>query len=206
MLSVFFVQFYQSSGLLRYLKMASNSAVSLKPRIFVAGATGRTGQRIVQQLEEEFDCHVIVASRLSSQAKANALFQNASKINILNLDMDADIQDSLEGCDVVICALGTLESEPFNWKGPYSVDGQLTQKFISAATRSKTVKHFILISSLGTDRIGFPASILNLFWGILSWKRYIPVFTFAESHIHSCAFVAGSLSKLSSRAACGTQL
>ncbi|EOX98541.1 NAD(P)-binding Rossmann-fold superfamily protein isoform 3 [Theobroma cacao] len=33
------------------------------------------------------------------------------------------------------------------------------------------VNHFILVSSLGTNKVGFPAAILNLFWGVLIWKR-----------------------------------
>jgi len=33
------------------------------------------------------------------------------------------------------------------------------------------VEHFILVTSLGTNRIGFPAFLLNLFWGVLYWKR-----------------------------------
>ncbi|XP_071935488.1 protein TIC 62, chloroplastic-like isoform X2 [Coffea arabica] len=33
------------------------------------------------------------------------------------------------------------------------------------------VDHFILLTSLGTNKVGFPAAILNLFWGVLIWKR-----------------------------------
>lgn len=44
------------------------------------------------------------------------------------------------------------------------------------ATAAK-VKHFILVTSLGTHKIGFPASLLNLFWGVLIWKRK------AEKHL-----------------------
>ncbi|GMP38070.1 hypothetical protein CsSME_00009470 [Camellia sinensis var. sinensis] len=33
------------------------------------------------------------------------------------------------------------------------------------------VNHFILLTSLGTNKVGFPAAILNLFWGVLIWKR-----------------------------------
>ncbi|OAY79357.1 Protein TIC 62, chloroplastic, partial [Ananas comosus] len=42
--------------------------------------------------------------------------------------------------------------------------------FFCAATTAK-VDHFILLTSLGTSKIGFPAAILNLFWGVLIWKR-----------------------------------
>jgi hypothetical protein len=33
------------------------------------------------------------------------------------------------------------------------------------------VKQFVMVTSLGTGKIGFPASVLNLFWGVLSEKR-----------------------------------
>ncbi|KAH9302896.1 hypothetical protein KI387_014479, partial [Taxus chinensis] len=33
------------------------------------------------------------------------------------------------------------------------------------------VNHFILLTSLGTSKVGFPAALLNLFWGVLVWKR-----------------------------------
>ena len=33
------------------------------------------------------------------------------------------------------------------------------------------VKQFVMVTSLGTGKVGFPASVLNLFWGVLSEKR-----------------------------------
>ncbi|CAN0228386.1 unnamed protein product, partial [Ectocarpus sp. 12 AP-2014] len=66
---------------------------------------------------------------------------------------------------------GASESEPFNVKGPYQVDGKLSQKLVLAAKETASVKHFVLVTALGTGKFGWPASALNLFWGILSWKR-----------------------------------
>lgn len=35
----------------------------------------------------------------------------------------------------------------------------------------QNVKRFIMVSSLGTTKFGLPASLLNLFWGVLYWKQ-----------------------------------
>jgi hypothetical protein len=47
---------------------------------------------------------------------------------------------------------------------PKKIDGDGTIKLINAASEAG-VEQFVLITSLGTGKIGFPASILNLFWG-----------------------------------------
>ncbi|CAN0391071.1 unnamed protein product, partial [Ectocarpus sp. 13 AM-2016] len=53
----------------------------------------------------------------------------------------------------------------------WKVDGKLSQKLVLAAKETASVKHFVLVTALGTGKFGWPASALNLFWGILSWKR-----------------------------------
>jgi uncharacterized protein YbjT (DUF2867 family) len=42
--------------------------------------------------------------------------------------------------------------------------------FVVLTASAANVKHFILVTSLGTAKFGWPASILNLFWGVLIWK------------------------------------
>lgn len=71
---------------------------------------------------------------------------------------------------MVICCIGASEKEIFDVSGPYRIDYQATKNLIDAATVAK-VDHFILLTSLGTNKVGFPAAILNLFWGVLLWKR-----------------------------------
>ena len=39
------------------------------------------------------------------------------------------------------------------------------------AAKLAGVSHFVLVSSLGTGKFGFPAAILNLFWNVLEHKR-----------------------------------
>ncbi|CAM9386738.1 unnamed protein product [Discosporangium mesarthrocarpum] len=46
----------------------------------------------------------------------------------------------------------------------------MTERVVKAARETPTVHHFVLVTALGTVKFGLPASILNLFWGILTWK------------------------------------
>eukprot|EP00596_Hydrurales_sp_CCMP1899_P007150 CAMPEP_0119043400 /NCGR_PEP_ID=MMETSP1177-20130426/21554_1 /TAXON_ID=2985 /ORGANISM="Ochromonas sp, Strain CCMP1899" /LENGTH=402 /DNA_ID=CAMNT_0007011405 /DNA_START=98 /DNA_END=1306 /DNA_ORIENTATION=+ len=148
--------------------------------IVVAGASGRVGQRIVKQLSEasvDSRSRINCLTRSVSLDKSKNLFQDLKNVDIKVMNYEAtetvrsDLISAMEGCTTVICALGALESDAFNWKAPLQIDGLLSQEIIDAAVASPSVRNFILVSSLGTDRIGWPASILNLFWGILSWKR-----------------------------------
>lgn len=154
---------------------------SLSMNVLVAGSTGRVGQRIVKQLSESsYEGTVRCLARTTSVQKAQATFEGMKDVEVKGIDFDkesirADLVASMAGCTTVICALGALETDALNWRQPYKIDGKLSQEIIDAAIASPSVKNFILVSSLGTDRIGFPASVLNLFWGVLSWKRQTEV-------------------------------
>ena len=66
-------------------------------------------------------------------------------------------------------AIGAPESKPFDVSGPKRIDGDGAIKLIQTA-RDLGLKRFIMITSLGTTKFGWPASALNLFWGVLFWK------------------------------------
>eukprot|EP01041_Mallomonas_annulata_P012139 gene12139-25477_t len=148
---------------------------STKRNVLIIGGTGRTGSKVIEQLTDQ-NFNIKMLCRQGSQANAEEIRQKfSSNIDISTLDYetitDDDLISEMNGSDTVVCALGALESEPLNWKNPYRIDGKLTQRMITTASKSSSVKQFVLVSSLGTDRFGLPASILNLFWGILFWKR-----------------------------------
>nr|GMD11086.1 protein TIC 62, chloroplastic [Ipomoea batatas] len=86
------------------------------------------------------------------------------------LAQERKIVPALGNASTVICCIGASEKEVFDITGPYRIDYQATKNLIDAATTAK-VGHFILLTSLGTNKFGFPAAILNLFWGVLCWKR-----------------------------------
>ncbi len=70
----------------------------------------------------------------------------------------------------VICAVGAAESEFTNLSAPKLIDFEATKTLIDVAAACN-VSQFILVTSLGTGKLGFPAGVLNLFGGILIWKR-----------------------------------
>jgi uncharacterized protein YbjT (DUF2867 family) len=70
----------------------------------------------------------------------------------------------------VICAIGAPEDKPFDRTGPRRIDGDAAITLVQVAAK-QSVKRFIMVSSLGTTKFGLPASLLNLFWGVLYWKQ-----------------------------------
>ncbi|CAO2813431.1 unnamed protein product [Amaranthus hypochondriacus] len=87
-----------------------------------------------------------------------------------DLEKPGQIVPALGNASMVICCIGASEKEIFDVTGPYRIDFLATKNLVDAATAAK-VNHFILVTSLGTNKFGFPAAILNLFWGVLCWKR-----------------------------------
>ncbi|KAF2294435.1 hypothetical protein GH714_011336 [Hevea brasiliensis] len=150
--------------------------------VFVAGATGRVGSRTVREL---LKLGFQVRAGVRSAEKAQTLVQSVKqmkldgegaqpveKLEVVECDLEKQNQigSALGNASIVICCIGAGEKEVFDITGPYRIDYQAAKNLINAATAAK-VKQFIMVSSLGTNKVGFPAAILNLFWGVLIWKR-----------------------------------
>ncbi|XP_052171766.1 protein TIC 62, chloroplastic isoform X4 [Diospyros lotus] len=181
----------QASGSIKF----SATAVEAIPKdsdlkdenlVFVAGATGRVGSRTVREL---LKLGFNVRAGVRSVQRAEPLLQSVQqmkldseagsegtkpieKLEIVECDLEKQDQigPALGRASVVVCCIGASEKEVFDISGPYRIDYQATKNLIDAATTAR-VNHFILLTSLGTNKIGFPAAILNLFWGVLIWKR-----------------------------------
>ena len=82
----------------------------------------------------------------------------------------ASLAAAIGDATVVVSCLGAPESQALNPSLPRAIDGEGTKALVAAAAAAG-VAHFIMVSSLGTGRFGFPASILNLFWEVLKWKK-----------------------------------
>lgn len=154
--------------------------------VFVAGATGRVGSRTVRELlklgfrvragvrsaqRAETLVQSVKEMKLNVEAAADG-FDPVEKLEIVECDLEKQDQigKALGPASAVICCIGASEKEVFDITGPYRIDYQATKNLIDAATVAK-VNHFILLTSLGTNKVGFPAAVLNLFWGVLIWKR-----------------------------------
>ncbi|XP_009412301.2 protein TIC 62, chloroplastic isoform X1 [Musa acuminata AAA Group] len=157
-----------------------------KDLVFVAGATGRVGSRLVRELLK-FGFRVRAGVR--SAQRAEPLVQSvqqmkpdvgtgpsgtepAAKLELVECDLEkqGDIGPAIGNASTVLCCIGASEKEISDITGPYRIDYKATENLIKAATVAK-VDHFILLTSLGTNKFGLPAAILNLFWGVLFWKR-----------------------------------
>ncbi|OIW08699.1 hypothetical protein TanjilG_03375 [Lupinus angustifolius] len=154
--------------------------------VFVAGATGKVGSRTVRELIKlGFRVRAGVRNRQRARslvqsveklevdaASASGGSQSVEKLEIVECDLEKpdQIGPALGNASTVICTIGASEKEVFDITGPYRIDYLATRNLVDAATVAK-VNHFILVTSLGTNKVGFPAAILNLFWGVLVWKR-----------------------------------
>lgn len=153
--------------------------------VYVAGATGKVGSRTVREL---LKLGYRVRAGVRSASRAESLVESVKQMKVdtdatsgrkpiemleiveCDLEKPGQIVPALGTASVVICCIGASEKEIFDVTGPYRIDFLATKNLIDAATVAK-VNHFILLTSLGTNKFGFPAAVLNLFWGVLCWKR-----------------------------------
>ena len=132
-------------------------------KAFVAGATGETGRRIVSQL---LDRSIEVRAFVRDAEKARSIFPAGVEIisgDVLRVDT---LKDAMAGCTVVFCATGARPS--FDPTGPYLVDFEGTKNLVNAS-KAAGIEQFVLVTSLCVSKLLHP---LNLFWGILVWKKW----------------------------------
>ncbi|KAL8096997.1 protein TIC 62, chloroplastic isoform X2 [Apium graveolens] len=149
--------------------------------VFVAGATGKVGSRTVRELLK-LGCKVRAGVRSIKRAEfllkmepddgPDKETQSTKKLELVECDLEKtdQIGPAIANASTVICCIGASEKEISDITGPYRIDYLATKNLVDAA-KAANVNHFILVTSLGTNKVGFPAAILNLFWGVLIWKR-----------------------------------
>jgi nucleoside-diphosphate-sugar epimerase len=86
--------------------------------------------------------------------------QGKLELTECDLEKEDQIEVALGDAGVVICVVGASEKEVLDVTGPYRIDYKATKNLIDAASAAN-VKHFILVTSLGTAKFGWPASILK---------------------------------------------
>ncbi|MBE9063622.1 SDR family oxidoreductase [cf. Phormidesmis sp. LEGE 11477] len=131
-------------------------------KALVAGSTGKTGGHIVRLLLEK---GIEVRALVRDIDKANsALPETVEKVvgDVLNKD---SLIAALAGCDILLSATGAAPS--FDPTGPYQVDYEGNKNLVDAA-KTAGVDQLVMVSSLCVSKIFHP---LNLFWGILYWKK-----------------------------------
>ncbi len=131
-------------------------------KAFVAGATGETGRRIVQELVKR---NIPVRALVRDLEKARGILPTEAELVVGDVLNPGSLSGALADSTVILCATGAKPS--FDPTGPYKVDYEGTKNLVNAA-KAKGIEHFVFVSSLCTSQLFHP---LNLFWLILVWKK-----------------------------------
>ncbi|KAK9817799.1 hypothetical protein WJX72_002337 [[Myrmecia] bisecta] len=148
--------------------------------VFVAGATGRLGARIVRELLAQ-GLRVRAGARNVEQAR-NFVATAATygllspdavrRLEVVSVDLEKQetIAPAIGNAGKVVSAIGAAETALFDVSGPKRIDGEAATRLVNTAAELG-VEQFTMVTSLGTGKFGWPAAALNLFWGVLTWKR-----------------------------------
>ncbi len=131
-------------------------------KAFVAGATGQTGRRIVQELVKR---NLPVRALVRNLETGKEILPAEAELVVGDVLKPEDLGEAIADCTVLLCATGAAPS--LDPSGPYQVDYQGTKNLVDAA-KAKGIEHFVLVSSLCVSKFFHP---LNLFWLILYWKK-----------------------------------
>jgi uncharacterized protein YbjT (DUF2867 family) len=131
-------------------------------KAFVAGATGETGRRIVQELVAR---NIPVRALVRDIQTARAILPPDAELVVGDVLNPQSLTTALGDSTVVLCATGAKPS--FDITGPYKVDFEGTKNLVDVA-KAKGIENFVLVTSLCVSQFFHP---LNLFWLILVWKK-----------------------------------
>jgi uncharacterized protein YbjT (DUF2867 family) len=131
-------------------------------KAFVAGATGETGRRIVQQLVQQ---GIPVRALVRDREKAQQILPEATELVVGDVLDLTSLRNAIADSTVLLSATGAAPS--FDPTGPYKVDYEGTKNLVDVS-REKSIEHFVMVSSLCASQFFHP---LNLFWLILVWKK-----------------------------------
>mmetsp|Transcript_31981 Transcript_31981/g.57269 ORF Transcript_31981/g.57269 Transcript_31981/m.57269 type:complete len:286 (-) Transcript_31981:430-1287(-) len=134
-------------------------------KVFVAGASGKTGREIVKALAMRGVKVRALARDPTAAAKVLPGLDQGVEVVKGDVFKFQTLPPAIDNCNVIICATGSASfADPF---GPFNVDYEGTKNLVAAA-RMAGVQNFVYVSSIGADDILFP---LNLAWGVLFWKK-----------------------------------
>ncbi len=131
-------------------------------KVFVAGATGETGRRIVKELVNR---QIPVRALVRNLDGAKEILPPQAELVVGDVLKADALETAIGDSTVLICATGARPS--FDPTGPYMVDYEGTKNLVNAA-KAKAIQHFVLVSSMCVSQFFHP---LNLFWLILFWKK-----------------------------------
>ncbi|MEL6490303.1 MAG: SDR family oxidoreductase [Cyanobacteria bacterium J06621_3] len=131
-------------------------------KALVAGATGQTGRRIVEELLAK---DIAVKALVRDASKAREVLPDSVETVVGDVLKPASLQVAIAGCDILISATGAAPS--LDPTGPYKVDYEGNKNLVDVA-KAADINQFVMVSSMCVSKLLHP---LNLFWGILYWKK-----------------------------------
>ena len=131
-------------------------------KAFVAGATGETGRRIVEELVKR---DIPVRALVRNLEKGQEILPPQVELVVGDVLKPETLPEAIADSTVLLCATGATPS--LDLTGPYKVDYQGTKNLVDAA-KGKGIEQFIFVSSLCVSRFFHP---LTLFGLILYWKK-----------------------------------
>ena len=131
-------------------------------KAFVAGATGQTGRRIVEELVKR---QIPVRALVRNLEAAQAILPNQAELVVGDVLKLEGLTELLGDSTVILCATGAKPS--LNFTEPFQVDYLGTKNLVEAA-KAKNIQQFVFVSSLCVSQFFHP---LNLFWLVLYWKQ-----------------------------------
>jgi uncharacterized protein YbjT (DUF2867 family) len=131
-------------------------------KALVAGATGETGRRIVQELVKR---NIPVRALVRNLETGKEILPPEAELVLGDVLNPESLRTAIGESTVLLCATGARPS--LDPTGPYQVDYLGTKNLVEAA-KAKGVEHFVLVSSLCVSQFFHP---LNLFWLVLYWKK-----------------------------------
>ncbi|MGJ3249391.1 MAG: NAD(P)H-binding protein [Elainellaceae cyanobacterium] len=131
-------------------------------KAFVAGATGETGRRIVQELVKR---GIPVRALVRDLEKGREVLPADIDLVVGDVLKPESLREAIGDSTVLLCATGAAPS--FDLTGPYKVDYEGTKNLVNVS-KEAGIEHFVMVSSLCVSKLFHP---LNLFWLILVWKK-----------------------------------
>lgn len=131
-------------------------------KAFVAGATGETGRRIVQELVQR---NIPTRALVRDLEKGKAVLPPEAELVVGDVLKPESLRAAIADSTVLLSATGASPS--FDPTGPYKVDYEGAKHLVDVA-KEAGIEHYVMVSSLCTSKFFHP---LNLFWLILYWKK-----------------------------------
>lgn len=131
---------------------------SEKSMVVVAGATGRTGRLIVEELVNR---GFLVKAIVRSASRASWLKQERVAVVEGDITSVTSLERIMEGAHFVISALGS--KKPFSKRENNGVDN-LGNQNLARAAKARGIRHLVVVSSIG---VGDSKYALNVFFRLL---------------------------------------